>query len=94
MTTLTFGFATKGDTTTASFTMESSTLMAVYTDSSNRYLYAVDSNDIVRKLSITRDVEHARKQYKVARSLIGKQVKFGVTSGWSSDSWFNEIVEA
>jgi hypothetical protein len=94
MTTLTFGFATKGDTTTASFTMESSTLMAVYTDSSNRYLYAVDSNDIVRKLSITRDVEHARKQYKVARSLIGKQVKFGVTSGWSSANWFNEIVEA
>jgi len=94
MTTLAFGFATKGDTTTASFTMESSVLMAVYTDSSNRYLYAVDSNDIVRKLSITRDVEHARKQYKVARSLIGKQVKFGVTSGWSSSNWFNEIVEA
>ena len=94
MTTLTFGFATKGDTTTASFTMESSVLMAVYTDSSNRYLYAVDSNDIVRKLSITRDVEHARKQYKIARGLVGKQVRFGVTAGWSSDTWFNEIVEA
>ncbi len=94
MTTLTFGYATKGDTATASMTMESSTLMAVYTDSSNRYVYAVDSNDVVRKLSITRDVEHARKQYKIARGLIGKQVRFGVTAGWSSSNWFNEIVEA
>jgi len=94
MTAITFGFATKGDTVTASFTTEVSTLMAIYTDSSNRYLYAVDSNDIVRKLSITRDVEHARKQYKIARGLIGKQVRFGVTSGWSSANWFNEIVEA
>lgn len=94
MTTLTFGYATKGDTTTASMTMESSTLMAVYTDSSNRYVYAVDDKDVVRKLSITRDVEHARKQYKIARSLVGKQVRFGVTAGWSSSNWFNEIVEA
>ena len=94
MTTLTFGFATKGDTATASFTMEASTLMAVYTDSSNRYVYAVDDKEVVRKLSINRDVDHARKQYKLARGLVGKQVRFGVTAGWSSDTWFNEIVEA
>lgn len=94
MTAITFGFATKGDTTTASFTTDTSTLLAVYTDSSNRYVYTVDSNDVVRKLSISRDVEHARKQYKIARSLVGKEVRFGVTSGWSSSNWFNEIVEA
>ena len=94
MTAITFGYATKGDTSTASFTMEASTLMAVYTDASNRYVYAVDDKDIVRKLSITRDVEHARKQYKIARGLVGKQVRFGVTAGWSSSNWFNEIVEA
>jgi hypothetical protein len=94
MTTLTFGYATKGDTTTASFTVEPSTLLAVYTDSSNRYVYAVDDKDIVRKLSVTRDVEHARKQFKIAKGLIGQKVRFGVTSGWSSSNWFNEIVAA
>jgi 3-methyladenine DNA glycosylase Mpg len=94
MTTATINYATKGDTVSASFTMETSMLMVVYTDPANRYVYAVDDKEVVRKLSITRDVEHARKQYKIARSLIGKQVRFGVTAGWSSDTWFNEIVEA
>ena len=47
MTAITFGYATKGDTTTAQFTFEPSTLMAVYTDSSNRYVYAVDDKDVV-----------------------------------------------
>jgi hypothetical protein len=94
MTTATMNFATKGDTTTVMFTMETSMLMVVYTDPANRYVYAVDDKEVVRKLSINRDVEHARKQYKLARGLVGKQVRFGVTAGWSSDTWFNEIVEA
>jgi len=94
MTTVTMNFATKGDTVSASFTMETSMLMVVYTDPANRYVYAVDDKEVVRKLSISRDVEHARKQYKIARSLVGKQVRFGVTAGWSSDTWFNEIIEA
>jgi hypothetical protein len=88
------GYATKGDTITSTYTVEPTTLMVVYTDQSNRYIYAVDSKDIVRKLSITRDVEHARKQFKLAKKLVGKQVRFGVTSGWSSSNWFNEIIEA
>jgi hypothetical protein len=94
MTTATMNFATKGDTVSASFTMETSMLMVVYTDPANRYVYAVDDKEVVRKLSISRNVEHARKQYKIARGLVGKQVRFGVTAGWSSDTWFNEIVEA
>ena len=94
MTTATMNYATKGDTVSASFTMETSMLMVVYTDPVNRYVYAVDDKEVVRKLSISRDVEHARKQYRIARSLVGKQVRFGVTAGWSSSNWFNEIVEA
>jgi hypothetical protein len=94
MTTATMNYATKGDTVSASFTMETSMLMVVYTDPVNRYVYAVDDKEVVRKLSISRDVEHARKQYRIARSLVGKQVRFGVTAGWSSDTWFNEIIEA
>jgi hypothetical protein len=94
MTTATMNFATKGDTVSASFTMDTSMLMVVYTDPANRYVYAVDDKEVVRKLSISRDVEHARKQYKIARGLVGKQVRFGVTAGWSSDTWFNEIIEA
>ena len=88
------GFATKGDTLTAMYTKEPSVLMALYIDNDNRYIYAVDDKQVIRKMSITRDVEYARKQFRIAKKLIGKQVRFGVTSGWNSDTWFNEVIAA
>jgi len=87
-------FANKGNTVTSSYTDTPVTLMAVYVDDANNYIYAVDSKQVIRKMSITRDVTHARKQFKVAKSLVGKQVFFGVTSGWNSEVWFNEITKA
>jgi hypothetical protein len=68
--------------------------MALYVDQDNRYIYAVDDKQVIRKMSVTRDVEYARKQFRKAKKLIGKKVRFGVTSGWSSDTWFNEVIEA
>ena len=87
-------YATKGDLTTATYTQASSVLMALYIDSENKYIYAVDNKQVIRKMSITRDVEYARKQFRIAKKLIGKAVRFGVTSGWNSDVWFNEVIEA
>ena len=88
------GYATKNDTVTAMFTPNTSVLMALYIDQDNRYIYAVDDKQIIRKMSITRDVEYARKQFRIAKKLIGKSVRFGVTSGWNPDTWFNEVIEA
>ena len=88
------GYAVKGDLSTAMVTQGTSVLMALYIDNDNRYIYAVDDKQVIRKMSITRDVEYARKQFRVARKLIGKSVRFGVTSGWNSDVWFNEVIEA
>jgi hypothetical protein len=93
MATATF-FADKGDTTTNSFTVEASTLTAVFVDADNKYWYAVDSKNVIRKMSITRDVDHARREYKIAKMLVGKKVHFGVTKGWDGNVWFNEVVEA
>ncbi len=88
------GYANKGDTATASYTQTPSVLMALYIDQDNKYMYAIDDKQVIRRMSITRDVEHARKQFRIAKKLIGKAVRFGVTSGWSSDVWFNEVIEA
>ena len=88
------GYANKGDTTTAMYTKEPSVLMALYIDADNRFIYAVDDKQVIRKMSITRDVEYARKQFRIAKKLIGKSVRFGVTSGWNPDTWFNEVIEA
>jgi len=87
-------FAIKGDTTTTAYTAHPSVLMAVFVDKENRYWYAVDDQQVIRKMSITRDVDHARKEYKTARALVGKKVHFGVTQGWDGNVWFNEVVEA
>ena len=88
------GYANKGDTTTAMYTKDPVTLMALYIDADNRFIYAVDDKQVIRKMSITRDVEYARKQFRIAKKLINKKVRFGVTSGWSSNVWFNEVIEA
>ena len=88
------GYAVKGDTVTAAYTQEPSMLMALYIDAENKFIYAVDDKQVIRKMSITRDVEYARKQFRIAKKLVGKQVRFGVTSGWSSNVWFNEVIEA
>jgi hypothetical protein len=88
------GYATKGDTVTAAYTQEPSRLMALYIDADNKFIYAVDDKQVIRKMSITRDVEYARKQFRMAKKLIGKMVRFGVTSGWSSNVWFNEVISA
>ena len=88
------GFAVKGDTQTAMTTKDASVLMALYIDNDNRYIYAVDDKQVIRKMSITRDVEYARKQFRIAKKLVGKKVYFGVTSGWNPDTWFNEVIAA
>lgn len=88
------GYAVKGDTVTAAYTQEPSVLMALYIDADNRFIYAVDDKQIIRKMSITRDVEYARKQFRIAKKLVGKKVRFGVTSGWNSNTWFNEVIAA
>jgi len=87
-------FAIKGDLTTTAYTSTASTLVAVFVDKENRYWYAIDDQQIIRKMSITRGVEHARREYKIARNLVGKKVHFGVTQGWDSNVWFNEVIEA
>jgi len=90
-----------GDTVTATYTSEVYTLMAVYTDEANRYMYIVGSTgdkQVIRKMSINRDIKHARSQYRIAKKLIGTKVRFGVTQGWDTGSnagvWFNEVVPA
>ena len=93
-TNLNTNFAVKGDTETATFTAKASVLVALYVAEDNRYVYAVDDHNVIRKMSITRNVEHARQQYRIARKLVGKSVRFGVTSGWDSNVWFNEVIEA
>lgn len=87
-------FASKGDLETFAFTAEPVILKAIYVDADNRFFYAVDETNVIRKMSITRDVEHARNQYKLARTLVGKTVHFGVTAGWDGDVWFNEVIAA
>jgi len=87
-------FAIKGDLTTTAYTSSPSILMAVFVDKENKYWYAVDDQQTIRKMSITRDVEHARKQYKIAREMVGKSVHFGVTQGWDGNVWFNEVIAA
>ena len=89
-----YAFANKGDTATASYTKDPVTLMALYIDADNKFIYAVDDRQVIRKMSITRDVEYARKQFRIAKKLINKKVRFGVTSGWSSAVWFNEVIAA
>ena len=91
---LSAGYAVKGDTTTVAFTQEPSTLMALYIDADNKFIYAVDDKQVIRKMSITRDVEYARKQFRIAKKLINKKVRFGVTSGWNGNVWFNEVIAA
>lgn len=88
------GYATKGDTVTAAYTQDTSRLMALYIDADNKFIYAVDDKQVIRKMSITRDVEYARKQFRIAKKLVGKLVRFGVTSGWNSNVWFNEVISA
>ena len=70
-------------------------LIGVFNDPDNNYIYTicVDKNGTptVRKLTISRDVNHARAQYKAAKALVGQYVKFSVRRGWSADVWFNEI---
>ena len=70
-------------------------LISVFVDPENTYLYtvAVDKNGVptVRKLTIARDPQHAREQYKAAQKLIGQYVIFSVRQGWNGDVWFNEI---
>lgn len=88
------GYAVKGDTVTAAYTQDASRLMALYIDADNKFIYAVDDKQVIRKMSITRDVEYARKQFRIAKKLVGKLVRFGVTSGWNSNVWFNEVISA
>ena len=88
------GYAVKGDTVTAAYTQDPSRLMALYIDAENKFIYAVDDKQVIRKMSITRDVEYARKQFRVAKKLVGKMVRFGVTRGWNSNVWFNEVIAA
>ena len=61
-------------------------LINVFVDPENSYLYtvAVDKNGIptVRKLTISRDPQHAREQLKAARTLMGQYVTFSVRQGW------------
>lgn len=70
-------------------------LIGVFNDPDNNYLYTicVDKNGMptVRKLTISRDITHARAQYKIAKSLVGQYVQFSVRKGWSADVWFNDI---
>ena len=97
-TTLPTDFADKGDTTTAAWTKKPSKLVATYVDQENKFWYAVaeesDGKMIIRKMSITRDIAYARQINIKAKTLIGKEVFFGVTKGWNPMVWFNDIKEA
>ena len=73
-------------------------LICAFVDPENTYLYtvAVDKNGspTVRKLTISRDPQHAREQYKAAKGLIGQYVSFSVRRGWDGETWFNEVKSA
>ena len=91
-------FAEKGSTETAAWTSQPSKLVATYVDQENKFWYAVaeeqDGRMIIRKMSITRDISYARQINIKAKTLIGKEVFFGVTKGWNPMVWFNDIMEA
>jgi hypothetical protein len=86
-------FAQKSDTVTAAYSV-ATTLLAVYTDVTNSYVYAIDDKQVIRKMSITRDPAYARKQFKLAKKLVGQKVIFGVTKGWNPNQWFNDVTAA
>jgi hypothetical protein len=87
--------AIKADLTTAHYTEIPSKLVAIYVDAENKFWYAVseeaNGKHIIRKMSITRDITYARSQFVIAKRNIGKKVVFGVTEGWNSSVWFNEV---
>jgi len=90
-------FATKGDIVTAAYSKEPVILMAVYASTDNTKLYVVTEargTPSIHKMSITRNTEHARAVFKAAKKMIGQQVLLGVTAGWSSDTWFNDVIAA
>lgn len=80
---------------TLKWTTEQERLVACFADPEQTYLYmvTVDMSGVpkVRKLTIARDINHARAQMKKGKSLIDKMVKFSVRQGWSGDVWFNDI---
>ncbi len=81
---------------TLNWTSSLERLVAMFADPEQTYLYActVDNSGVphVRKLTIARDVAHARAQLKQGKALIGQYVKFSVRKGWSGDVWFNDVV--
>jgi hypothetical protein len=95
--TLPSDFAEKSDTMTATWTTNPSKLIATYVDQENKFWYAIaeeaNGKMIIRKMSITRDISHARQVNIKAKTLIGKEVYFGVTRGWNPMVWFNDVKE-
>jgi len=72
-------------------------LIATYVDDENQFWYAVSESlstgkSRIRKMSIKRDVEYARKINRKAKGLIDLEVRFGCTAGWNPNVWFNDIV--
>lgn len=73
-------------------------LIATFSDQDQQYLYMVclgqDGLPTVRKLTIIRDINHAREQMKKAKRMIDQQVRFSVRKGWDGNVWFNDIEAA
>ena len=90
-------FAEKSDTLTHEWTKQPETLIATYVDAENKFWYTISEDAShekhIHKMSITRDIQHARAVNIKAKKMIGKKVHFGVTKGWSPLIWFNDIKE-
>jgi hypothetical protein len=80
------------------WTNHSSILQATYVDAENKFWYAVSLEEntgkyCIRKMSITKDVQHARNINIKAKGLINKRVVFGTSGGWNPNVWFNDLKE-
>jgi hypothetical protein len=88
----------KSNLETSSWTTQPETLLATYVDLENTFWYIIseqpNGKKVIRKMSIQRDINYARSINIKAKELIGKQVIFGVTQGWSNQVWFNDIEQA
>jgi len=80
------------------WTNHSSILQATYVDAENKFWYAVSLEEntgkyCIRKMSISKDVNHARNINIKAKGLMGKRVVFGTSGGWNPNVWFNDLKE-
>jgi hypothetical protein len=78
-----------------SWTKVSENLVGIYVEDDNSTWYMVTDTHRgkmrIRKMSIKRDINHARAIYRKAKGLIGKEIFIAVAGDSNPNIWFNDI---